>query len=78
MFFFTAEKLQMLMEWQMFYSEIIWQYCNCEYKWTTDKNKLPAVQIQNLKWRAQSRIIKKEMIFLYFTLLWITFFGLST
>lgn len=78
MFFFTAWKVEVLIEWQMYYSEIIWQYCSCVYKWTTDKNKLPAVQIQNLKWRAQSRIIKKEMIFLYFIVLWIMFAGLCT
>lgn len=43
-------------------SKIIWQHCAGVYKWATDKNKLPPVQMENLKWRAQSRIIREEMI----------------
>lgn len=43
-------------------SKIIWQHRAGIYKWTTDKNKLPPVQIENLKWRAQSRTIREEMI----------------
>lgn len=43
-------------------SKIIWQRRAGVDKWTADENKLPPVQIENLKWRAQSRTIREEMI----------------